>query len=98
MVTNPEVQLSTETDASGNYINPVSINVVWDLSPLHGFSSDNVSAVDDDVLQEWIVPAIYREWYWYFSFERNEEGEYAVRWRPHGWDWSGWGICVLDLQ
>lgn len=99
----PEVEISSERDARGKFVNPAALTVTWETEAdgvtLKEYAAADVSdhcSTDDDTLQEWFVPKPNALVYWKFTFTRESKGEYAVRWRP-GADslWSEWESVTI---
>ena len=99
----PEVEISSERDAAGKFINGTALTVTWeteaDGTTFKEYPESEVGdhcSQDDDTFQEWFVPKPNSQVYWKFTFTRDVKGEYAARWRS-GSDgiWSEWGSVTI---
>ena len=88
----PLVQISTEVDTNGKYINWEELVVTWDMDQITTVP-DHVP-YDDDSMQTWYVP-IGGNQYQKFTFERSIPGVYAVRWSQDDTLWSEPGVCII---
>jgi len=93
--TEPQVQLSTERDATGHFTNWQPLEVTWDATLVADVPDHN--ATDDDATQEWYVPISETEWQM-FTFKRGQKGEYAVRWSKDGELWSDAAACRIIVR